>query len=400
MNINKCKSILTKMMAGAALTAGMASCDIMHDDTPPCSVDPGLRLKVNFVYDYNMDDEDLFDRQAGSVYLYVFDEQGTYLTRYEKNKVNLDPSNPDFSMYFDVNTDNEFFMGRKYQFAATAQGSHVGYDGDDETPGYKLVNEMIPGVSTINDYIIKLNRDDKMFSDFGVVDYTQDYSGKDAMIDSVWTTKPNSIHVEDIPVYVADFDSPIQKPDSTIEIKIPMLRITNNIKVTLAGPRFTENTDPKHYDILLYYPHGNGTIGFTGERIDSISQPLYYRALRKYVDVYQPHEATRADASDSNNRGNYAIYAEFGVSRMFYDDESELQVRDPLTHEIIAKIPNFSQYLADKAAGYAGMEEQEYLDREFNFSIDLGLDEYPRLWWSQVGIGVLGWSTIDWYVGL
>lgn len=393
------KSLIAGMAFGAALMTGLASCDMMHDDTPPCSTDPGLSIKVNFIYDYNLADQDLFDRQAGSVYLYVFDEDGTFISRHEKNKMFMDPYHPDFSMEFDVNADNEFFMGRTYQFLAMAQGNHEGYDGRDDTPGYKLVNEMVPGESKIKDYIIRLNRDDKMFSDFGVVDYSQDYYGKDAVLDTVWSTQPGMAQSHYIPPYLADFDSPEQKPDSTIEVKIPMMRITNTINIALASPRFTENTNPKYYDILIYYPKGNGTIGFTGETVDSISQPLYYRALRKYTDVYRPRENARASDASSPNVGNYAIYATFGVSRLFYDDESELQIRDPETHEIIARIEHFSKFLADRAQN-GGYEGQEYLDREFNFSIDLGLDEYPRLWWSQVQVGVLGWAPVEWYVGL
>lgn len=394
MKIFKSNSLFSKTMVGMALLTSMASCDLMHDNTPPCATDPGLKIKVNFVYDYNTADEDLFDREAGSVYLYVFDEDGVYLTRYEKNKVDLDPRNPDFSMTFDVNKDNEFFMNRSYYFAAMAQGSHVGYDGSDETPGFKLVNEMIPGKSTINDYMIRLNRDDKMFSDFGVVDYAQDYSGLDAMIDTVWSTKPHSVQKYFIPEYKAEFDSYIQLPDSVIEIKIPMMRITNNIKVALTSNKIKDTTKPTDYDILIYYPKGNGTINITGDRVDEISQPLYYRALRKYVDVYEPHESTRAGANTGDTA--YAVYAEFGVSRLFYDDESELQVRDPMSHEILARIPNFSKYLADRGNTEYN-SNQEYLDREFNFGVALGFDDNDTLWWSQVQIGVLGWAVVDYY---
>ena len=398
LHISKAGSFIAKTVAGLALVSGLSACNLMHDDTPPCATDPGLRLRVNFVYDYNTDDVDLFDRQAGSVYLYVFDEEGTFLTRYEKNRVDLDPHNPDFTMEFDVNRDNEFFMGRTYNFVAMAQGSHVGYDGSMETPGFKLVNEMVPHVSTIKDYIIRLNRDDKMFDDFGVVDYSKDYAGTDAMLDSVWSTKPDEVQTHHIPFYKAEFDSPVQLPDSTIEVRIPMMRITNNVTIALASPNFNENTNPKDYDILLYFPKGNGTIDFTGETLEDISQPLYYRALRKYVDVYTPHEGTR-DGEADEARGKYAIYAQFGVSRLKYDDESELQIRDPETHEVLARIENFSQYLNDR--GNTDYDDpQEYLDREFDFSLDMGLDASDNLWWSQVKIGVLGWAVIDWYIGL
>ena len=377
-----------------ATALAMAGCSLMHDNLPPCAVDPNVSTVVNFVYDYNMDGTDEFDNMVGSVYLYVFDEKGIFIGRYEKIKDNLDPQHPDFSMTFDSAT-SEIKMGHTYQFVALAQGGTSGYDGSSETPGFKVVNQMIPGVSTISDYILKLNRDDKMFSDFGVVDYTQDYSGPDAMIDSVWTTKPDEVQIHTIPYLKAEFDSTEQIPDHVEEVVIPMMRITNSIEVALTSPSFTSETKPTDYDILIYFPNGNGTIDFVGETLTDISQPLYYRALRKRVDVYVDKEATTR--ADDDVAVQYAIYATFGVSRLKYDDGAELQVRDPETHEILAKIENFSQYLNDR--GNTDFDDpQEYLDREFDFKINIGLDKDGNLWWSQVGIGIHDWAVKDWYI--
>lgn len=400
MKFTNLRKLPANIILGGVIGMGMVGCDsLMHDDMPPCATDPKVTTVVNFIYDYNMDGTDLFDKQAGSVYLYVFDENGIFINRYEKNRVNLDPENPDFSMTFDAN-DSDIKMGKTYQFVAVAQGSHTGYDGSDETPGFKLVNPMIPGVSTIRDYILKLNRDDKMFSDFGVVDYTKDYSGPDAMIDTVWTTKPDEVQVHTIPYLKAEFDSPEQIPDYVEEVKIPMMRITNSIEVALTSPTFTAETKPTDYDILIYFPDGNGTIDFVGDILSDISQPLYYRALRKKVDVFVDKSTTRADDGGTDDTGQqYAIYATFGVSRLKYKDGAALQVRDPNTHEVLAQIENFSQYLNDR--GNTDYDDpQEYLDREFDFRVNIGLTSTGKLWWTQVGIGIYDWSVKDWYIGL
>ena len=388
------------IMVLVAAAFGMVGCNLMHDNLPPCAVDPKVTAVVNFVYDYNMDGVDEFDNMVGSVYLYVFDEAGVFVGRYEKIKDDMaDPEHPDFSITFDT-SDSAIQMGKTYQFVALAQGGSSGYDGSDKTPGFKVVHEMIPGVSTIRDYILKLNRDDKMFSDFGVVDYTSDYSGPDAMIDSVWTTKPDEVQIHTIPYLKAEFDSTEQIPDHVEEVVIPMMRITNSIEVALTSPSFTSETKPTDYDILIYFPNGNGTIDFVGETLTDISQPLYYRALRKRVDVYFEKESTtRADGDEQDGPQQYAIYATFGVSRLKYDDGASLQVRDPETHEIVAQIENFSQYLNDR--GNTDYDDpQEYLDREFNFKIDVGLDKDNNLWWTQVGIGIHDWAVRDWYVDL
>ena len=400
MEANKSRILSALLVVSMALV--VSGCDLWHDEMPPCATDPRVTTVVNFVYDYNMDEVDMFDSEVGSVYLYVFDENDVFVARYEKNKRDLDPVNPDFSMTFDGDT-SPIRRGHTYKFVAVASGSEDGYDDDDETPGFKVVNKMVPGVSTINDYILRLNRDDKMFGDFGVVDYRNDYSGPDAMIDSVWTTKPDEVQVHAIPDLRAEFDSPVQLPDHVEEVRIPMMRITNSIEVALTSPDFTSDTNPTDFDILIYFPEGNGTIDFVGETLTDISQPLYYRALRKRVAPYQEKEGTRAGEDGTATAGQYAIYATFGVSRLKYDDGASLQVRDPETHEVLAQIDNFSQYLNDR--GNMDYDDpQEYLDREFNFRVDLGLkpsDDGPGgLWWSQVGIGVHDWAVRDWYVSL
>lgn len=395
-NPRKLFAILT---LGMATALGTGSCGLMHDDLPPCATE--VTTVVNFVYDYNMDGVDLFDRHAGSVYLYVF-EDSLFVNRYEKNRVDLDQSSPDFSMTFDSET-SDIKRGHTYQFVAVAQGSYTGYTAlkdslagidslnIDDVPGFRLVNELVPGDS-ISKYILKLNRDTLMFSDFGVVDYTKDYRGEEALLDTVWTTMQVQVHT------IPDL-GPEQIENPVEEVKIPMMRVTNNIEVALYSPGFTASTRPADYDILLYYPRGNGTLNIVGDTLPEISQPLYYRALRKRVAPYTEKDGTRADGDEGDGTAQYAIYATFGVSRLIAGDESSLQIRDPETHELLAEIPNFSDYLSRR--GNTDYDDpQEYLDREFDFKVDVGLTRDDRLWWSQVGIGILGWAVRDWYVGL
>lgn len=392
------KSRILSALLVVSISIVVSGCDLWHDEMPPCATDPKVTTVVNFVYDYNMEGVDLFDSEVGSVYLYVFDENDVFVARYEKNKRDLDPVSPDFSMTFDGDA-SPIRRGHTYKFVAVASGSEDGYDDDDETPGFKVVNKMVPGVSTINDYILRLNRDDKMFEDFGVVDYRSDYSGPDAMIDSLWTTKPDEVQVHDIPDPRAEFESPVQLPDHVEEVRIPMMRITNSIEIALYSPDFTAATQPADYDILIYFPKGNGTIDFTGETLEDISQPLYYRALRKRVAPYVDQEGSRADGDGEDSGSEYAIYATFGVSRLKYDDGASLQVRDPETHEVLISIDNFSEYL-NRWGNMDYDDPQEYLDREFNFRVNLSLPDTAGSWWAQVGIGVHDWAVKDWFISL
>ena len=369
-------STLLPVVAGVM----MAACDAVYDDQEPCAPDPNTLTTVNFVYDYNMLHTDLFTDHAGSVYLYIFDNDGVYRHREEKHYVDMPKGHIDFSMTFDTTV---LVPGHTYQMVAIAQGNRVGVEDSQETPGFTLLTEMIKGKSRIEDYVLKLDRDDDGNFDFGVVNYKDAYGHNEQMIDTIWTTKPDEVQTVTIPE--ADFKPSLYKqPDRQLYVDIPMMRITNSVTVNLVGPLFTETTNVDDYHVLINFPHGNGTIDFTGNTLPA--QELYYQTLRKNMVPYTPKQATRADSD------TYALQSVFGVSRLQIHDESSLQVRDAATNELIFQIDNFSDFLADAFNdGYS--DGQEFLDREYDFEVDVALDSSGDPLWATITAQVLGWTV-------
>lgn len=365
-----------KTLAVFLLSVGiMTSCNAIYEDLPECAPPPNLVTTVDFVYDYNMLHTDLLKEHVGSVYLYIFDNEGIYRLRREAHKSDM-PGAVDFSMRFDT---TEIKPGNRYQFVAIAQANHAGYTASLETPGFTLQTEMIPGVSTINDYVLKLDRDGDNEADFGIVDFRDAYGHTETMMDTLWTTKPDAVQIIDIPKL--DYKpSPYHHPDQTVEIEVPMMRITNSVTVNLHSPGFRETTSADNYSLLVHFPHGNGTIDFTGNTLPA--QELYYRALRKKM---VETSTTKADGQE------YALQAVFGLSRLQVSDESSLQIRDAVTNEIIAEIPDFSYFLAKNFDH--GMDNQEFLDREYDFDIDITLDNDGSIRWIDLSINILGWHV-------
>ena len=372
-------------MALCSLVSAVAlpACDgFITEDLDPCAPPPKTITTVDFVYDYNMERVDLLPEHVGSIYLYVFDEAGIYRYRRTAHKA-LMTDGIDFSMRFD---ESEIRPGHTYQFVAVAQGNHLGYDASLETPGFTLQTDMIPGLSTIEDYVLKLDRDDDGTFDFGVVNFKDAYGNNTEMIDTVWTTKPDEVQIARIPAleYVPDVTP---EPDRFVEVTIPLMRITNAITVNLKSSYFNNATSVDSYNILINFPHGNGTIDFTGRTFPA--QELYYRTLRKTLVNYNAQNLPRRRPARVGENDLYGIRAEFGVSRLQIGDESSLQVRDAQTNDLIFEIPNFSDYLADAFDG-----DQEFLDREYDFQVDVQLTPDGSDWlWFQAYIEVLGWSV-------
>ena len=384
---------------------------MITEDLDPCAPAPHTYTIVTFDYSYNMKNENWFDNHAGSVYLYVFDEDGTFLLRREKTKNDMPSNNVDFSIALD---ETELVPGHKYQLVAMAQGNYAGYDYSLNTPGFTLQTEMVPGLSRIEDYRVKLDRNDDGIYDLGFIDegdgvfeYKDIYEGNRIKLDTIWSTKPNSVQLLDIP-YIEYKPQVEPLPDIINEVEVPMMRITNSIKVNLVNDYFGTDTDPNDYNLVIDFPNGNGTIGFTGE-VYSI-QPLKYLSLRKTIQQYQqknngaqyegeiPSPETYSSYSNTPNTRatTYCINAEFGISRMQVSDGSSLKIytKDNDQNPIV-EIPEFSTWLADYFSHDYYFDEQEFLDREYDFTVDVHLagDGSSGDWdWIQVGCHILGWS--------
>ena len=231
--------------------------------------------------------------------------------------------------------------------------------------------------------MIKLDRDDNGDFDFGIVNYKDDFGQPQQMIDTVWSTKPDEVQVVKIPT-IAYTPSPEKLPDVVNNVTIPMMRLTNSIHVHIKGSLFNENSMEDDYYVLIDFPHGNGTIDFTGAT--QPAQELIYRTLRKRMRNYTEDPITRAPGDV------YGIESVFGVSRLQVNDESSLQLRDAYTNELLMEIPDFSAFLAS-AFDHGCETDQEFLDREYDFTVDLTVDSEGNPLYAILSIEVLGWTV-------
>ena len=408
-NLSCKRNALYALPLSIMLAASLLSCDMVYEDMDPCATYPNTITKVDFVYDYNMLREDLFDEHAGTAHLYVFDKDSIFLFDRSVSKNDMIGPRVDFSMVFDT---TYLKIGQRYLMVAMAQGNHSGYEWSTvATPGFQipLDRQMIPGVSKISDYRIMLDRDSDSYADIGIVNYKDTYGDNRELMDTLWSTKPGNIQAVDIP-YIELVPRVEPYPVDTVRVLMPMMRITNAIRVNLIHDSFNENTDVNDYNFVIDFPKGNGTIGFTGQTFPN--RELFYRSLRKEMRPYQDKSngaqydvSTQGPGTDgSNTEGNtetksvatradqtYCVHATFGVSRLQTTDESSLQIRNARDNSIICQINDFSKWLADYfESSYYG--DQEFLDREYDFTVDVHLDDNGKNDWIQVGCHILGWG--------
>lgn len=354
------KRHIVRTVAAVALTGIMAGCSLMHDDLDPCPTTPDLCTTVKLVYDYNTRRTDLFNDHVGSVTVYLFDKDGTYLMSKEHNRKSI----------LDVAQNIEFDStevkgGHQYQFLAIAHGNHAGYDASLETPGFTKT-ELISGVSKLSEFVLTLDRTN------GEVDFNHNVH-----LDTLWTSRAPVI--KDIPKVTVPEEGSVQEPDKRVEVTIPLMRITNRLVISFWQTDFATAINAQDYDIKVITPHGNGRISMSGA------------VLPDEELVYSPHSVwishKTVDGADAA-----CVYAEFGMSRFRLGDQAKVVITNKITGTVTT-IDDLSSLLAkgNQAFDVYGWSEQEYLDREYDYSIDFPLgDPMPR--WIQVNVSILSWS--------
>lgn len=391
---------IAALMTGALLLSTAVSCDMINENLDPCAPNANCFTKITFKYDYNMKNTDWFNDHVGSVYLYIFDDKGIFLHKDSLFRVNMG-NKIDFSFEYDTTL---LKSGHSYQMVAMAIGNREGFAASLTTPSFTLVGEpMKEGESTIEQYRVRLDRKHPDgTSGVGEFEYKNIYGDTETMIDTIWSTKPDEVQYVNIPsiTYVPSVE---KREDFRQNVEIPMMRITNAITVNLVNSSFTHDTDPEDYKMIIHFPEGNGTIDFTGTVYPF--EPLDYRTLRKNLITYIPgniREPSNPDEVRGGTRAEqsqYAVQGIFGVSRLMTRDESSLQIYDSKNGQLLHEIQNFSAFLAQAFNIENEEEAQDYLNREYNFEVTLGVVE-SQIAWIDVYLEVAGWYVRCPIIGL
>lgn len=352
-----------RAVAAILSTALLSGCSLFHDDLNPCAVKPDTYTSVKFSYDYNTQQKDLFAEQVGAVSLYVFDENGYYLFDIERTNHGSEagPATPGFQIDF---TTDQLVPGHSYTLYAVGHGNPGGYDATQATPGFERITDLASH-HTAADFGLLLQRENGDVTNGGV------------LLDTLWATLTPC--VLDIPVERIPEEGDPQEPDHIIQRTLPLMRVTNVLSVCFWQADFPTSIDPNRFEVKVDFANGNGNIGLTGELNDD--EALTFRPFRTRLE-------TRSDESGARA----CVVADFGLSRIMLGDNIVLTVRDNETgHE--TRVENLSKHLArgNEAFSAEGWSEQEYLDREYNYSLEFPFDG-PVPKWIQVNVQVLGWS--------
>lgn len=282
-----------------------SSCIYENEVDCPC--------EVRFVYDYNMEFADAFPSQVNDVMLFIFDDDGRFISSLQDSGPHLDAG---YRMPLQL-------VPGHYQLAAWA-GLLT------DTDCYNLNCDLQRGTSTVDDLMLCLQTEEDEY---------------DQCLTDVWHGQ------------LADFEV---KADAPSYATISLVKDVKRFRVLLQD---TEGNALSKDD----YSFGITT---ANRMLDHQNEPCECEPL-----VYRPHTLVEAtisnDAAPTRATDLHALVAELNTLRLTDDVPVRFTVRNEREQQDLFDI-DLQKYLnLMKLEVHADMSLQEYLDRESSYQVIL-----------------------------
>lgn len=319
-----------------AMVFGATSCEWVKDDLPEC---PPTELRLRFEYDYNMIPADIFKDQVGGVTVFVFDENGSFVTQKSESSPEL-LGKYGYEMVFD---ESDLELDREYRFVTIA------YQDDEQKllqeKGAKFRRpEMKPG-DDIRSLYVKLDR-----SAEASTDGTYQVENQECPLDILWINRNDC--------------RAMLRLQQTAKATLNLMRHTNNLTVTLRQLDDPADIDIDEYEIRI--TDRNGWVD-------------YDNSLREDdLLAYTPYACWNTEFKEENIVVERAAHADLSFPRLIYNDDKRKNARLLIIHkETKARVAdiNLPDLLADDRSSLEiKYGPQEFLDREYVYKLDFFLN--------------------------
>ena len=300
--------------------------------------DCGIYYRIRFKYDYNIKFADAFANEVNSVALYVFDQNDRLLEQYiTSDKEALSSGN------FEIELELE---PQRYTLLAWA--------GLDNEESFRLLADAEIGVTTLQQMQVKMQ-----------VDYNE--AGEAVVTDDL---KPLFHGTKEIVVG--------EKPGTYTET-LSLMKNTNVVRVLLHELSGTEISADK---FIFEIKADNGFYNWDNA------------IIRDQMITYSPWHVSTGSADVEQSRAATTIsvaLAEHTIGRMSASSSPVLTVKSRETGELVLNIPIAKYALLIKGNYRKDMSDQEYLDRQDEYSMTLFLDEGE---WVSSYIVINSWRVV------
>lgn len=391
------KNKLYIIACAIAAAIGLSSCEGIYDSRDNCV--NGIRLR--FLFDYHMEPgANAFAANVDCVTVYVFDQNGNYLTQYTETSSQLMEDN--YRMVLPLTEGKYRLMiyggvscaNPSFEISTPWSTSRSGADHDNIILSLRHEN----GVSKKKLHDIE-TRTGGLFYAFQYRNAEKDYetvaSDNGTQRRKVWTSN-SSTPSGTMEVTVGSDDYSTDYTD----YEVNMMKDTNNIQVILQELSSNNPVDYNDYEYYIVYDNfvldaKNRYISQNaGEHTSTYEPYAYDNVVMGTVDA-SGREGSLVDIDEA--KPVQVACAEFSTSRLFVDhfESAKLIVKaknnlnDDGTPKTIISLPLIKYLTATRGFGQGWIRsDQEYLDRQSNWTLYFFL-QYDR--WVSATIAVNDW---------
>lgn len=346
MNIKFLHKSYLWIMAFAA-SASFCSCkDWIYDDLDPCTV----TYKIKFRYDHNMKYADAFPAEVRSVNVWAFDEEGNLAWQSEAAGDPL--SDPDFSITADL---------------APGTYDFIVWGGLAPASPFKVENASRPA------------RKEDLGCELRLSDGPSGKYMNHELPDGLYHGRLDDVRLE-----VRDTEHVVQT------VTIPLKKNTNEVQVIL---QHIDGSPIGRTDFSVSISAENSSLAWDNEVLPSdafIYTP--WSTVHGSADMDNP--SVRAEASTRDTQTSVTtLLNEMAMNRMIAGKEQILTVTRNTDGRQVIRIPLIQYLLLVKGNYHRDISDQEYLDRQDEYSVFFFLD-HDNNWYMAGGIYINGWAVV------
>lgn len=343
------KQLGIHLLAALALIFAVASCDsVIYDDEGDCSV----TYRLHFKYDYNMKFADAFAHEVKAVHVYAFNEDSVLV--WEQTEESSALAADDYAMALALPAGT-------YHLVAWCSG-----DNSDETAVKSIsskqksfsVPDLTVGTSRMSDLTCQLNRK------------TSD-EGK-AYVDEDLT-----------PLYHGQLtvELPTNADGGTYDYTMSLIKDTNHLRVILQHLS-GESVDVSQFSFTL--EEANGLMNFDNSLLPDDS--ITYRTWNTESGM-----AGVVNTDDNTQTSVGVAIADLTTARLIDGHKMYLTIRNT-EGDVVVRVPFIDYALLVKGYYNRSMSDQEYLDRQDEYSMTFFLDEGNQ--WVSSAVVINSWRIV------
>ena len=294
---------------------------------------------IRFKYDYNIKYADAFANEVNSLALYIFDEDGILIEKV-------------------VTTDKEELSKEDFHIRLELPAgcyTLLAWGGLGEEKSFDMLADEEIGRTRIEELQVRMHR---AYDDEG-----RAYSDKDLA-----------------PLFHGIMELDVVSEPGTYKKTMSLMKNTNVVRIVL-NEMSGHAMDSKNFTFEI--TDHSGLYDYDNTRLDDEAityKPWYIEEI--YADF---------DESSTRSTNINAVLAELTIGRMMATESPILRVLNSQTGEQILRLPLAEYMLLIKGNYHKAMGDQEYLDRQDEYSLTLFLDEGK---WMSTQIVINGWRVV------